>query len=121
MTYMLTSPLPGIGAQPLTENSATQRHALGMIAEGQDPVYGSGHDHVADPPGAPDWNVAWEVVEVVFTPKAVAENAITHLKTDGDIEDAVAAGYATTMDLQVAFNCSVVSPTVYAHGTPITG
>ncbi len=84
-------------------------------------VYGSdptnlGHDHVADPPGGPDFNIAWEVIEVVFTSK---EAARTHLTTDAQIETAVAAGDATEIDLGFAFNCNVVPATLYWKGTPV--
>lgn len=99
--------------------------AAGIATGAQPSVYGTdpaavpGHDHIADPPGAPDWNVAWDVVEVVWTPKAVDEHAITHLTTDAAIDQAVAYGYAQEIPLGIAFNCSVVSPTVYAHGTTL--
>jgi len=83
---------------------------------GTDPALLPGHDHIADPPGKPDFNIAWEVVEVLFTNSAAAN---THLTTDTAIQDAVANGDAITVDLGFAFNCSVVSSTVYAHGTPV--
>jgi hypothetical protein len=88
---------------------------------GTDPTALPGHDHIADPPGAPDWNVAWEVIEVLWTDKAVADGAITHVTTDGQIQDAVKAGYLETIDLGFAFNCSVVSSSVYARGVPVSG
>lgn len=87
---------------------------------GTDPGVVPGHDHIADPPGAPDFNVAWEVIEVLWTDKAVADHAITHVTTDGQIEDAVHAGYLTEIDLGFAFNCSVVSPAAYARGVPVS-
>jgi hypothetical protein len=86
---------------------------------GTDPTLVPGHDHVADPPGAPDWNVAWEVVEVLWTQKAVDEGAITHLTTDEAISTAVANGYAKEFDLGFAFNCSSVPATTYWRGTPV--
>src|SRR6476659_7982537 len=55
---------------------------------GTDPTVVPGHDHIVDPPGAPDFNVAWEVIEVLFTSKAAAN---THLTTDTAIEQAVTA------------------------------
>ena len=87
---------------------------------GTEPAAVPGHDHIADPPGAPDFNVAWEVIEVLWTDKAVTDHAITHLTTDGQIEDAVRAGYAVKYDLGFAFNCSVVPATVYARGVPVS-
>lgn len=83
---------------------------------GTNPALLPGHDHIVDPPGAPDFNVAWEVIEVLFTSKAAAN---THLTTDTAIEDAVANGDAIEIDLGFAFHCSVVSKAVYNHGTPI--
>jgi len=87
---------------------------------GTDPAAVPGHDHIADPPGAPDFNVAWEVIEVLWTDKAVTDHAITHLTTDGQIQDAIQAGYAVKFDLGFAFNCSVVPATVYARGVPVS-
>lgn len=87
---------------------------------GSDPAAVPGHDHVADPPGKPDFNIAWEVVEVVFTDQGKADGAInTRLTTDSQIEAAVQAGDAVEIDLGFAFNCNVVSPAVYWRGTPV--
>jgi hypothetical protein len=97
--------------------------AAGIATDAEPSVYGTnpmavpGHDHVADPPGAPDWNVAWDVIEVVFTDG----DHVTHLTTDAGIQAAVTAGYAREIPLGFAFNCSVVSPSVYARGVPVTG
>jgi hypothetical protein len=82
---------------------------------GHDPTALPGHDHLVDPPGGADFNVAWEVVEVLFTDKA----HITHLTTEKAIDDAVKAGYAREVDLGFAFHCSVVSAAKYEHGTPV--
>ena len=79
-----------------------------------------GHDHVADPPGKPDFNIAWEVVEVVFTEKGLADDATnTRLTTDTQIEAAKAAGDVIYVDLGFAFNCSVVPASLYWKGTPV--
>jgi hypothetical protein len=83
---------------------------------GTDPTLVPGHDHIVDPPGAPDFNVAWEVVEIVFTSKAAAN---THLVTDTAIEAAVQNGDAIEIDLGFAFHCSVAPASQYAKGTPI--
>ena len=87
---------------------------------GNDPAAIPGHDHIADPPGGPDFNIAWHVIEVLWTDKAVTDDAITHLTTDGQIEDAVLNGYAIEVDLGFAFNCSVVSAATYAKGVPVS-
>lgn len=83
---------------------------------GTDPSLVPGHDHIVDPQGAPDFNVAWEVIEVLFTNKAAAN---THLTTDAAIDDAVKAGNAIEIDLGFAFHCSIAPQTLFAKGTPI--
>ena len=40
MAYSVTSAV--IGAQPIADNSTTQRHPLGYIVQGVDPTYGAG-------------------------------------------------------------------------------
>jgi hypothetical protein len=86
-------------------------------------VYGHGvlgHDHIADPPGKPDFNVAWEVWEVLFTEQGVSDHAVNRrLTTDGAIAKAIAAGDAIKVDLGFAFNCSVVPESLYWKGTPV--
>jgi hypothetical protein len=87
---------------------------------GTDPTAVPGHDHVADPPGKPDFNIAWEVVEVVFTDQGMADGAInTRLTTDAQIDAAEAAGDVEKIDLGFAFNCSVVPASLYWKGTPV--
>ena len=83
---------------------------------GNDPTLVPGHDHlVATPASGGDFNIAWEVVEVLFTNKAAGN---THLTTEAQIDAAVARGDAIEVDLGFAFHCSVVSATAYAQGTP---
>ena len=83
-------------------------------------VYGNGvigHDHIVDSPGrGKEFNVAWEVVEVVFTNAAAANQ---HLTTEAQINDAVTRGDAFKIDLGFAFNCSITSATTYWLGTPV--
>lgn len=83
---------------------------------GTDPYALPGHDHLADSQGAEDWNVAWEVIEVLFTNSAAAN---THLTTEAEIQQAVANHDAITVDLGIAFNCSVVPESLYLKGTPV--
>lgn len=89
-----------------------------------DPAAVPGHDHVVDPPGAPDWNVAWQVVVVAFTPAGVTHYGgvanLPHLTTDTAIEDAEEAGYVVFRPL-FPFNCSVVPAVLYAKGQPVGG
>jgi len=83
---------------------------------GTDPTLVPGHDHlVATPASGGDFNIAWEVIEVLFTNKAAAN---THLTTEAAIDAAVARGDAIKVDLGFAFHCSVVSAAAYANGTP---
>ena len=83
---------------------------------GTDPTLVPGHDHlVATPASGGDFNVAWEVIEVLFTNKAAGN---THLTTEAQIDAAVARGDAIEVDLGFAFHCSVVSAATYAQGTP---
>jgi hypothetical protein len=69
--------------------------------------------------GAPDWNVNWEPILVLFTNSAAAN---TRLLTDTQIADAVAAGKAIEVPLASAtFHCSLVSVSVWANSTPLAG
>ena len=83
-------------------------------------VYGAGvigHDHLVAPPGHQgDFNIAWNVIEVLFTTKAAANH---HLTTLAAINAAIASGDVKTFDLGFAFHCSVVSAAAYNAGTPV--
>ena len=98
--------------------------AAGIAVANEPSVYGTdpgavpGHDHVGDPPGKPDFNIAWRVIEVVFTNSAAAN---TRLTTDTAIKAAIAAGDAIPIDLGIAFNCNVVPASLYWRGTPVGG
>ncbi len=84
---------------------------------GTNPAAVPGHDHlvgVASTKG--DFNVAWEVIEVLFTNSAAANN---HLTTLTAVNDAVSSGNAIMIDLGFAFHCSVVPAAPYNHGTPV--
>jgi hypothetical protein len=79
-----------------------------------------GHDHlvgVAKTGG--DFNIAWHVYLLLFTPHAVADGAInTHLTTLAAIDQAIAAGdVAGPIDSGIVFNCSIVPAGVYNHGS----
>lgn len=85
---------------------------------GTDPTMVLGHDHLVAPPASGgDFNVAWEVIEILFTNTAAAN---THLTTEAQVEAAIASGDAIEIDLGFAFNCSVVSPATYWKGTPVS-
>jgi hypothetical protein len=92
----------------------------GAAAQFMPNVYGAGtigHDHLVAPPGHQgDFNISWEVVEVLFTSNAAAN---THLTTLAAVNNAIASGKAKTFDLGFAFHCSVVSAAAYNQGTPV--
>ncbi len=82
---------------------------------GNDPTLVPGHDHLVSPPASGgDFNVAWEVVEVLFTNKAY----VTHVTTEAQIDSLAAAHKAIEVDLGFAFTCAVVPATTYGRGTP---
>ena len=92
------------------------------IDPGEPGVYGTnpgavpGHDHLVAPPASGgDFNVAWEVIEVLFTNSDAANS---HLTTDAAVDAAVKSGNAREVDLGFAFHCSVVPAVTYAQGTP---
>ena len=84
---------------------------------GSDPTAVVGHDHlvgIASTGG--DFNVAWEVVDVLFTNKPAGNE---HITTLSQINAAVARGDAIEFDLGFAFHCGVVSAAAYNAGTPV--
>lgn len=84
---------------------------------GTDPTKVLGHDHlVAVPASGGDFNIAWQVVEVLFTSSAAAN---THITTMAQLQTAIAHHDVITVPLPVVFNCSVVSGRVYWNGTPV--
>lgn len=84
---------------------------------GTDPTALPGHDHLVAPPASKgDFNVAWEVIEVLFTNNAAAN---THLTTLAAINAAVTNGDAIKVDLGFAFHCAVVSAATYEHGAAV--
>jgi hypothetical protein len=83
-------------------------------------VYGAGvigHDHLVGVASShEDFNVAWEVIEVLFTSKAAANE---HITTIAAMNAAISRGDAAAYDLGFAFHCSVVSAAAYNRGTPV--
>jgi hypothetical protein len=79
-----------------------------------------GHDHLVGVPHTGDFNVAWHVILVVFTPKAFQDGAINNrLLTLQDLANAVTNGDAFFADTPVTFNCSIVSARTYYRGVPL--
>jgi hypothetical protein len=69
-----------------------------------------GHDRLVAPHGSGgDFNVAWEVFVVVFTPQAAADGATNvTITTLAQLNAAIAAGDATApQDLGFQFHCSI--------------
>ena len=76
-----------------------------------------GHDHLVGVASShEDFNVAWEVIEIVFTNSDAANH---HLTTIAAVEAAERSGDAIPIDLGFAFHCSVVSAAAYNRGTAI--
>ncbi len=80
-----------------------------------------GHDHlvgVASTGG--DFNVAWAVEFVVFTPKGFAAGKInTRITTLDQLMDLRNNGYVSIMNVGFTFNCSETSVQTYDKGTPV--
>lgn len=90
-----------------------------------------GHDHLVGVPPTGDFNVAWHVYLLVFTPHAVFDGAInTRITTLSQIGGEVLAGDlvntmpppgsdnptgAVGIDTEIIFNCSIVSSKVYTQ------
>jgi len=82
-------------------------------------VYGAGvwgHDHMMDGAGGSEFNVIWEIVVVLFTNAAAAN---THITTEEQLDAALAAGVARTIETGVTFNCNLVSVATYNRATPL--
>jgi hypothetical protein len=80
-----------------------------------------GHDHLVGVPHTGDFNVAWDVVLVAFTPEAFADGAINDRMLSLDqLNAALAAGDVVTIGPVTSFNCSITSAANYLKGTPLT-
>ncbi len=80
-----------------------------------------GHDHLIGVPPTGDYNVPWNVVLVVFTPKGLTDGASDRrvMTLDG-IKALEANGEAFEAQSGITFNCSLVSEATYLQGTPFT-
>jgi len=80
-----------------------------------------GHDHLVGVPHTGDFNVAWDVILVAFTPQGFADGAIDNrLLTLDQLNAAVTAGDVTLVGPVTSFNCSITSVANYLKGTPLT-
>lgn len=80
-----------------------------------------GHDHLVGVPHTGDFNVAWYVVLVAFTPQGFLDGAInTRILTLDQLNAAIAAGDVATIGPVTSFNCLIVPPVVYLHAIPLS-
>ncbi|HEU4845058.1 MAG TPA: hypothetical protein VFT05_12410 [Burkholderiaceae bacterium] len=78
-----------------------------------------GHDHLIGVPHTGDFNVAWSVILVVFTPEGLAAGAANHRTlTLVDVANLVTRGWAFEVVTPITFNCSIVPASLYYKGTP---
>ncbi len=82
-------------------------------------VYGTnvaavpGHDHLVSTPGSGgDFNIAWHVVEVLFTSAAY----VTHITTEAQLDAMLAAHKVIEVSTPVTFTCAVVPAVTYLRG-----
>ncbi len=79
-----------------------------------------GHDHLIGVPHMGDFNVAWNVILVVFTPKGLTDGASnTRVTTLAGIRQLEANKEAFEAQSGITFNCSLVPENVYLMGTPL--
>jgi hypothetical protein len=80
-----------------------------------------GHDHLvglANTGG--DFNIAWHVWLVVFTPQGVSNGkSNTRIATLNQMNALVASGDAVILPTPVTFSCASVAEATYAKGTPV--
>ena len=80
-----------------------------------------GHDHLVGVPSTGgQFNVAWHVIFVLFTPQGFADGAInTRIKTLDEIDALLSSGDVTLVPRR-SFNCQCVSQSVYDRGVPLS-
>ncbi len=79
-----------------------------------------GHDHLIGVPPTGDFNIAWNVILVVFTPKGLADGASNQrVTTLAGIRQLEANGEAFEAPSGITFNCSLTPERTYLMGTPL--
>lgn len=79
-----------------------------------------GHDHLVGVAPTGDFNVAWDVILIVFTQQGFADGAInTRILTQSQLDAALAAGDVVEVGPVLTFNCSITSIRTYLQGTPL--
>ncbi len=87
---------------------------LGLPAAAQTARCGLKTEGEGSPTG--DFNVAWHVVLLVFTQKAIADFSYnTRLLTDSQVGGAILAGDVAPISTPITFNCSIVNEKVYTQ------
>lgn len=80
-----------------------------------------GHDHLVGMPHTGDFNVAWDVYLMAFTPQGFADGAInTRILTLDQLNAALASGDIVQIGPEETFNCSITSAATYLHGTALS-
>ena len=67
-------------------------------------------------PGGSDFNVTWHVVVVLFTNAAAAN---THITTEAQLEAAIDAGDAFTVETPTMLHGNLVSAATYGRAAPL--
>lgn len=85
----------------------------------------AGHDHLVGlPQTGGDWNIAWQVHLIVFTPKGFQDGAIDrHLLTEDDLfgtGGVVTNADAVDIPTDIVFNCSLAPEAIYLKATPLS-
>jgi len=101
------------------DNCPDHGPAIASIAQSTVPsVYGDGvwgHDHVLDGVGGSNFSVTWHAVVVLFTNLDAAR---THVTTAAQLDAALDAGDAITVEIPVVLHGNLVSGATYARGVP---
>jgi hypothetical protein len=80
-----------------------------------------GHDHLVGVPHTGDFNVAWDVILVAFTPQGFEDGAIdTRILTLDQLTEAADDGDVALIGPVTSFNCSITSVANYLKGTPLS-
>ena len=102
------------------DNCPDHGPVIASIAQSTVPsVYGNGvwgHDHVLDGTGGSEFSVTWHAVVVLFTNLAAAS---THVTTAAQLEAALDAGDAMTIEIPVVLHGNLVSGATYARAEPV--
>jgi hypothetical protein len=111
---VLPFPSPVYGALPGTDQRCVDFNG------GQACSAVKGHDHLVGAANTHgDFNVAWAVKLVVFTPAATTSEINTRITTLNQLNALWATGHVAVLDTPVTFNCSITSEQTYELGTPV--